>query len=684
MSLGAKNFKDSLTTIIGLTICIALPVILLQGYVFVHAEQPLYIWDSKAYWMTWEHFGRLALKMPFRWLHETIGGIEANDYNPLPVSLLFPFYYLPLSSRYAYILGLTLCYLLPVVVLVQLTMQRFAGYQSRGWVLFIALVTVCYAPFWKPTLRGLPDVVGLIPLIMVVIYGLGQDFASKLSFKKIFLTGLLLWMPFLLRRWYAYTIVSVYLTLPLLNYAQYSWASPDRLRRVLVTGLHFLFAGLISIACALIFQHILIRRILSTNYAGIYAAYQDGMAVSLSLALASPGVYILVPVALGLVWALTPSRTAEKNFVLFCLTNLLISFFLFTRTQSPGIQHCLPFSLWMLFAAIPGFRWLVNALRISMLQIFVMSLGVAASLAVFIMTFNNFGLGAVLNTKLLPDQTYPMYVDNYQNYQALADRLVELTQDASQVAVLSSDGVLSDDLMSTVSGGRLDPHLVYSSQVDLRDKIRLSTLMARYVVVADPIQLHLAADGQRVIWIPASEILSHTGIGTAYQKLPQDYVLANNVTAKLYEKTRPFTAPEITDFFARFTSVYPDWQRSYFSGFVIPYLTADITLGDLWGRFTLSDNGSVIFTHPGEHIPTSGVWYFGNLGVVTITSTNICPQADGVAVTFKTVSGLTASVNIPDGGSQKVNLTAFDHQMGSVSIDKKANSICDSTELRAD
>jgi len=136
--------------------------------------------------------------------------------------------------------------------------------------------------------------------------------------------------------------------------------------------------------------------------------------------------------------------------------------------------------------------------------------------------------------------------------------------------VLSSNGVLSDDLISTLTNGAIDPDLVDSSQVDLRDKFRPSTLMARYVVVADPIQLHLGAGGQRVIWIPASEILSSTGIGAAYQKLPQDYLLANNVTANIYEKTRPFTVQEVTDFFTRFTTFYPDWTKNLFHRLLHP------------------------------------------------------------------------------------------------------------------
>jgi hypothetical protein len=667
-----------------LTLVIALPLILLQGYLFVANEEKVYIWDSKAYWITWQQFSALSLTHTYRWLHETIGGIEANDYNPLAVSLLFPFYYLPLASRYAYILALTVCYLLPAVLLVQLTLQRFAVYQSRAWVVFIAIAAVSFAPFWKPTLRGLPDIVGLLPVLGAVIFVLSRDLAKKLSWRNILIIGLLLWMPFLLRRWYAYTVVTLYITLPLLNFVNYSWSRNNRLRRLLNLAITFLAAGIVSAVCALVCQHLLIERIIATNYSTVYSAYQDGFKTSVILLMASPGYVILAPMAVGLIWALAGARTFEKNFTLFCLANLVISFYLFTRTQSPGIQHCLPFALWMFFVAMPGVRLTVTAWRQPWWQCSVLALGALASLVIALVTFNNLNLPAAFNSALLPDKNYPMGVANFRNYQALAARLLALTQNGDQVAVLSSNGALSDDLIATLTDDKIDSQIAYASQVDLRDKIRVSTLLARYVVVADPIQLHLNPDGQRVIWIPASEILAGTGIGAAYQELPGTYQLSNKVTAKIYEKIRPFTAPEIIGFLSRFTAAYPDWQPLYFNGFTIPYLTATITKGDIWGRFLLSDDSGSLYTHPGEHIPTSANWYFGNLQTVTVTSNNICPGADGVLVTFKTLSGLTDSVNIPDGGSRQINLAAFDHQMGSLTIDKKANSICDSTTLAAD
>jgi len=133
------DMKRSTTLAALITITIALPLILLQSYFFVKNEEPLYIWDSKAYWITWQQFASLLPANPLLWWQQNINGIESNDYNPLPVSLLFPFYFLPLASRYAYILALTVCYLLPAVLLVQLTLQRFAGYQSRAWLVFITL-----------------------------------------------------------------------------------------------------------------------------------------------------------------------------------------------------------------------------------------------------------------------------------------------------------------------------------------------------------------------------------------------------------------------------------------------------------------------------------------------------------------------------------------------------------------
>jgi len=95
----------------------------------------------------------------------------------------------------------------------------------------------------------------------------------------------------------------------------------------------------------------------------------------------------------------------------FCIANLVISFCLFTRTQTPAIQHCLPFALWVFFAAISGFRWLATAIKSAVWQAAAMVLFAVASLAIGLITFNDLGLPATFNTAFLPEKIFPLHLD---------------------------------------------------------------------------------------------------------------------------------------------------------------------------------------------------------------------------------------------------------------------------------
>src|SRR5476649_213922 len=319
--------------------------IAVNTYFYISGDDLVYVWDYKGYWVTWQEYGGLITNNFFHWLQANEHNIRSNDYNPLPVSLLFPFYLILGAGRFSYILGLVLVYLSAVCIIISLFFKRL--YSNNFQITLLALIlSVMYVPFWRPSLRGYPDIAGLIPMLGAILLVMRGSFSLRLSVKKSLFLGLMLWAPFLLRLWYAYSILTLYFTLPFLVYFYDAVTSsellPSRLKRLKNIFLTFCFASLTTAVAAYAFQSALIRRILKTDYGTIYSAYQASFSYSIESTLSDVGYGFLPFAAIGILFSIRSPAKKTSLICWFSLVNLLICFWLFTRTQAPGIQHQLP------------------------------------------------------------------------------------------------------------------------------------------------------------------------------------------------------------------------------------------------------------------------------------------------------------------------------------------------------
>jgi len=96
------------------------------------------------------------------------------------------------------------------------------------------------------------------------------------------------------------------------------------------------------------------------------------------------------------------------------------------------------------------------------------------------------------------------------------------------------------------------PYLWDYSQVDSRDAFPTYLYECDYVVVADPVQIHMTPAEQTFITIPYEEFINGTTIGAAFTQMPQVYQLDLDVKVYVYQKTREITDKERLDFEAKF------------------------------------------------------------------------------------------------------------------------------------
>ncbi|XRW94011.1 hypothetical protein JEM67_09560 [Serratia sp. PAMC26656] len=656
--------------------------IIIQTSVFISHEQNIYYWDFNGYWRMWEEFCVTFPNEPINSIRTVFHSVRHDDYNSLPVALTSWLYLFDLPSRLSYIISLTVMYLFPTVILFHLLCKRFSDNISLGWLLLTCILPLTFVAFWAPTIKGYPDISGLIPIIAALLYVSNNDLGDKVRIKKALVTGLLLWSPFLLRRWYAYTVVSLYLSLPMLNYFIYNNAKHS-FGRVIITIKNFFAAGIFSVLLTLIFQGALIRRIIETDYATIYSAYQSSLAYSIERLYNHIGLYLLPIIIIGLLSVFWRKDRNGKFIVIFSAFNLIFSFFLFTRTQSPGVQHCLPFALWALIIAVFGLKTLLQLTNNKTYQYSVF--GIVIVSCVFINYASLFSENQYQPFgKFFPIKSLPMHVDNFNNYIELVRNIETLTQGNDKVTILSSSSVLNDDMINTISYRKLTEKIAYASQVDLRDGINVESLLSKYFVVADPVQTHLSPDGQRVVTIPTNEILSGRGIGSAFRKIGVGYKLSGGVTAYIYERTRPYTDKEIKNLFSLFFEHYPQWKEIYGHGLYYSFLSANVIDGDVSGKFTISEDGK-IDAHPGENTPTTAKWILTGISVLVFDSFNTtCSNADGVNIKISNNKGETSSIYIKNGNTGTIDIEKYLGAESTIEIYKHGNSACDSIKITAE
>lgn len=661
--------------------------VVLQTLYFIRHEQSIYFWDFNGYWRSWENFLLLLKDKPNDVMNSILSSVMSDDYNILPIVIPALFSDINISSRLLFIELLNLLYLVPVIYLFHILCINFTEKNRTDhilWHLTTLFTPLFFVSFWAPSLKGYPDISGLIFVLASVILSSKINFSGKVRFAFPVLLGIILWGPFLFRRWYAFTVVSLYFSIPILNYYIFNGLKLEK-KKIFNLFVNFTISGLFSCGLVLYFQQELFERILHTDYANIYQAYQASISTSINTLVKGTGVYLLPFFALGLISAFYCKDKKEKGLAYFSLFNLIFSFFLFTKTQAPGVQHCLPFSLWILIISTLGIKFIMSQIR--------RRRGAYLFITLFL-GMHGYIFGTSINhttrfypdwcKELLPTKSYPLLIDNYENYLTLVDDLSKLTENGKKVTVFASNGVLNDDMLNTISGLSLSKSLSYASQVDLRDGMRIDSLMSDYFVVTSPPQIHLKASGQQVITVPVDQILNGKSIGNAMVKLDKNYILANGVKAVIYQRVRPYKPEEVDQFFALLFKSYPQWNGVVNKGLPFTYLSTQVEAGDQWGSYGISYDGK-IGAHPGENTPTNFIWDLRGVNRLKIKSVNTsCQNADGVDVSISAPGHQTNTIHVENGKSNVMQVADFNDIVSKLSVSKHLNSACDSIEMSSD
>jgi hypothetical protein len=672
----------------GLTFGLIFFLIIFVIVTYVSKEpQLLYYWDFAGYYREFIKYSN-----DFD-LHKIIDAVNISDYNP--TSILIPSLIGKMfssTSRLTYILSVAVLYLFPFVILFTHVTKLFFRYKKYSYFLVLTFLIATASCFLQPVLRGYPDICGLLFVLLSILVCYKQNLL-KLNIKVAVLLGICLYMPFLLRRWYAYTIVALCMTLPFfntcLNLDEIKQVTRYQIKNLII---NFSITAVTILLLLYVFQKELVFNILNTDYSVIYSGYQTTFLISLLRLIDSIGLWLLPLFIFGLFKAFSQinSKPSASILVLFSLINLVISFVMFTKTQSPGMQHMLPFCLWIYIVAsfgiiellrlLSNYSYLRTGFIVTLLSIFCF-----LNYTCFFELYSVGGDSFLYKKHILPSKSYSLHVDNYSEYVRLDKVLKQLDESHKEkIYILSSNGVLNHD-MQFLKTGLLSKKVFITHDVDLRDGFPVQFLLAKYVVITNPLQIHLPNWAQRVISIPRDCILNKRNIGKAYVETEYKFTLHNKVEAHIYRKNRACSMEEVEEFLNLFYKHYPEWKSMHEKKILLKsILSSDILLDDeRYSAFDYNLNQDAIYAHPGTQ-PVSVIWNLGKINKLILKSTNAtCKDADPISVGLTT--GKETSTYVVEKGQQiTIDTSLFKNRTSTLIIDKMKNNHCDSLLIKAE
>lgn len=565
---------------------------LIFGYMYVYNEDKVYVYDYIGYQLRFSNLSNIFqtdVKLAIKTL---IANIRTEDYNYFPVLFLVPFKIIFGDTRLTYILSMIILYYVPIVYILIRFISKELDLDKKKNNLFkitIIITIFCFTSFWAAMLRGLPDIIGLIPMGILLLRF--KPFDNKIPIKDLILNGILIYLPFLCRRWYAYSMVSHYfaiLIISLLNKKEFNK------KRLFLIVKNILISGITTSICVLVLQTPLFIRILNTQYNNTYSAYQVNFKQHFINFFNEYGLVIIILMIIGIIGSLKNNK--KLKLMLYSTINIIVFSFLFTRVQGMGVHHFLGISLYVIILSILGIHNIYSFIsKDSIKKIFLLIILILVSL--------NFCTTFIFRNKSIPliSQNNKYYKFRYENY----DQLLKFEEDLSnlinnnygKVSFFASTGNISDSLIDTIGNSIIKQNLYYTSNIDLRDGFNFNSLLYKYVVVTSEPEVGTSITGQQVLVYPNNLIYSSEGIGTSYKQVLGPYILQDNIEVYVYEKIEAFKDEDINNYIEYFLNLYPEWKEDI-TNFDKIILASNIKLGDKLGDIKRIDNNTY-YIHPG-------------------------------------------------------------------------------------
>ena len=505
--------------------------------IFSNNERSIYSCDFIEQNLFYYDFGSLLLNNPKEFLKEFSIAIYSLNRNPFLNIFLLPFYFVFKESRLGYILAIVFMFMFPsIILLFKLIKKYFIDESLKTSVLyqFLLYSTIFLFPMiWISVISGIPDICGLVFILFSFHLYFSNKFDNKLSFNVIILFSILLYLSFLVRRWYSVVILSFLLSIFIENII-YSIINFENIKSLFKKNfysiLNILLITIIITALACIFQwnyinsifsnEISERALYSVNYNQIpYLTYQN------------LGYFCIVFSVLGIIFNIKNSK------VRFIILNFGIYIFLYLvvmNNQLLWINHYLYIACCIVIFYTLGLSLILKNIQKNIIRNLVIILFIIFNFINFL-TFYLFEKPSFLEGVLPTNQHHPAKDINYEKISRLLEYLELQYSENKNIKIVQyglnkSCGYYQFRSISPQSyfvKNNILPEIVIDS--DIKD-INQNT---DYIILLYPLGLFTDKIHSAKVIELSNQLLNKYGIGKKYE-LIKNIDLNGEQPAKIY------------------------------------------------------------------------------------------------------------------------------------------------------
>jgi hypothetical protein len=569
----ARRAKDTLpaqldqrSKTLSYTFVISLVVIVAVVSLYVLSERTFYWWDYSTYSEQVNQKFADFLRAPLWALQQTWWSTN-KDYTDYPTLLLLPFRALFGDSRLVYILSVAIAYLLPLALSIGAIATKLIQTRSKPVYWSSLAITFLMPVFWAPTLRGYVDAGGALLLSLAVLVYL-RDRSLTRCWQIVTLGVILGFMP-LFRRHFLYAGIAFFLSMLLQATTEpwQQWKPDNRLaKRYVVLRLRQVgWVGLASVATLLIFGAPFVVRLFTTDFAGLYAAFEVPLSQGLQYYGTSYGWGACLLAALGFTIA-HRIRLLDRAIAAFIIPLYGLTFLLWVlRARVVGVHYTTHFTPLIILGFVALFWGIERSL--SGRNQSIVRLGLAISLAINVL-IGLMPVGILARTPIRPTQPgmtiqpmqqgtklsellsanyAPLRRSDYAELVKLTRTLQSLTPNQEAIYVGGASGIFNTSLLKDAD---LSMHhkktlnFLPVGDIDTRDDYPIQSLLqADYLVIGNPFQHNIRPEDQEIVKIVSDIFDQNWQFSKDFKKLPNQFKLDQNVTVSLYQRVRETSFP---------------------------------------------------------------------------------------------------------------------------------------------
>ena len=523
----------------------------------INSQQTIHFWDSLETWEPAVESANMTFVDPHQALKDLRASINHTDYNKfLPMLIALPMYLFS-KSFLGYELYVWLMFGLPGIFLASATFKNVlekSGVKTFPCSAIMAIIILLPA-LEIPIFLGYANISILLPGSMLLAMLLSLD-KAQLQRDRLFYIAVLCVFAVFQARTAVYMILGLFLGYTV--YLIISSAQERSLQRDLILLVKkFLYIGVSGLIITLPLFFTFIKHALTYDIGTAYVAYQRGLNFPQRILFHAEYLGLIVYALFVIGAAISFANKKFFPFAAFFMTWTLIPAILICRVQIMDRQH-----FYTIIFPLAIFITMLISFALSKKKI------IGAAL-VFVLAFNFCqAYSATFNVPLLFQFAYPMPVrHDINDLKKFVDDMNNLTKGTDKkIFILASGAFYNAHVLTKIYFPETEnalPSLMNTADVDAKDGFAPHFFDADYILVTNPIQLHLQAEDQSIVVMPAKWLENPSPLSKHFKKIKeQSFSLGGNgvasVTFELYEKISPLEKADIDFVEEFFAGKYPD------------------------------------------------------------------------------------------------------------------------------